>query len=931
VRPASGDPEVEQTLAHDALERAAGERAVAELARAQRIAHVGSWSWDPATDEVQWSDEMFRIHGLEPADVAPSLAAQQALMTDETRQEVVDVVRLAVESGQPQQVSFDLRRPDGEIRHVVAHTEAIRGPGGAVERLHGSLSDVTELRRAEQAVRDQARLIDLAHDAVIVRAPDSHIAAWSDGAEKTYGWTAAEAVGRVCHELLDTVFPVSLEDVEHTLAAVGEWRGMLRHRSRDGRELIVDSRWSTDLDAAGRVRAVLEVNRDVTAEHTARLALAASEERFRTMFESAPLGVALVDSATGLIEEVNPRFAEIMGRPREAVTGIDWLSLSNPDDAAAGLIGLARVRQGDVPGLRTIQQRLRPDGSVVWVAMTIAIVASADPAHPRHLAMIEDITERKASRDAVTASRAELAEAQRIAHVGSWSWDPATDRVEWSDEVFRVFGLDPALGAPDIAAEQAMYTEESRVRLAEGLAHTIETGQPYELPVEVERRDGEIRHVMARGEAVRTPDGLLARVHGTIADVTELREAERAAREALARLDAAERMEMVGRLAGGIAHDFNNLLMTINGYAEYLGATIPAGDERRSDVEGILEAGTKAALLTRQLLAFGQRQTLRSTVLDLDEVLAGISPMLRSVAGERVGILVRTGAAAAVRVDRTMLEQAIVSLVLNARDAMPSGGLVTIESAVEALGPDDPLLRPPAAPGDYVRISVTDAGVGIEPDVLPHVFEPFFTTKPLGHGSGLGLSSVDGAIAQSGGFVTVVTEPGQGSTFSIHLPLASPVRAPEPQPVGPSSVSDRSTTVLVVDDEPGVLTITARIVRGLGHTVVEAADPASALALVAGGVSPDLLVTDVVMPGMHGRALAEKLSEAHPGLAVLYMSGYSPETVFGDGMLEEGTPYLEKPFSREDLAAQVAVLLERRLGRRATAVSQPVPRAEPLP
>ncbi|MEI7745645.1 MAG: ATP-binding protein, partial [Chloroflexota bacterium] len=413
-----------------------------------------------------------------------------------------------------------------------------------------------------------------------------------------------------------------------------------------------------------------------------------------------------------------------------------------------------------------------------------------------------------------------------------------------------------------------------------------------------------VRHVTVDGEAIRDAAGAVIGVRGTTADVTELREAQ-------ARLDRSQRVEMVGRLAGGVAHDFNNELAAISGYSELLEDGFPPGDPRLDDVAAILGASARAARLVSKLLAFSRRQTLRPTVFDVGEVLAALAPMLRSLIPASVRLVLPVGPAGdQVRVDRTNLEQAIVNLALNARDAMPVDGTLTIEVTSVEIRPDDPRLRLPAGPGPHVRITVTDTGSGIDSAVLPHILEPFFTTRPFGQGSGLGLSGVDGFVAQSGGFLTIESEVGAGTTVSIHLPRAEAAStAVLPPDVRPAPIGG-GETILLVDDEPEVLAITARLVRGLGYTVLEAADPAAALAIAETGAAFDLLLTDIVMPGMDGRELAARLTDRYPGLPALFMSGYDPETVFSEGLLDPGLPLLSKPITRATVAARVRELLD---------------------
>ena len=524
----------------------------------------------------------------------------------------------------------------------------------------------------------------------------------------------------------------------------------------------------------------------------------------------------------------------------------------------------------------------------------------------RFHAIVRDVSARKVVEDALAASRAELAEAQRIAHVGSWMRDATGDSLAWSDEMYRIYGLDTDGPPPAFATLTKFYDAPTLARRDAVVEHAQAAAEPYELEYDITRADRSVRRLIAHGEPLVDADGAVVGFRGTVADITDLREAQ-------AQLDQARRSEMVGRLAGGVAHDFNNLLAVINGYTELLAASIDADDPRRADVDAISGAGSRAAALTRQLLAFGRRQALRPSVVDIDDVVADLLPMLRSLAGDRVDLVaVRGDPVGSVLVDRIELEQAIVNLVLNARDAMIGSGRVTIETADETVEAGDPRLHRLGASGAYVRLTVADTGSGIDAAALPHIFEPFFTTKELGHGTGLGLSSVEGAVAQSGGFVTVESKVGEGSRFSIHLPRSTGTHwTASPGSTG-AAAPGGSESVLLVEDDPGVRALIGRTLRELGYSVVEEADPAAALSLVQGGTTHfDALVTDLAMPGMDGRELASRVRAMLPGLPTLFVSGYPREEVFGDGLLDGEAPLLMKPFSREELASRVRALLDQ--------------------
>jgi nitrogen-specific signal transduction histidine kinase/ActR/RegA family two-component response regulator len=391
-------------------------------------------------------------------------------------------------------------------------------------------------------------------------------------------------------------------------------------------------------------------------------------------------------------------------------------------------------------------------------------------------------------------------------------------------------------------------------------------------------------------------------------DVTERRRLEEQLRQA-------GRIEAIGRLAGGVAHDFNNLLSLIIGYSELLLEGLSPVDPRRKSAEEIRAAGQRAASLTRQLLAFSRKQVLQPEVLDLNEVAERTGKMLRRLIGEDIELVFKTDPSLhAVLADRGQIEQVLLNLAVNARDAMPDGGTVTVETANVQLDAAFARQHNPLKAGHYVMLAFSDTGHGMDANTKAHIFEPFFTTKETGKGTGLGLATVYGIVKQSEGFIWVYSEPGQGATFKIYLPptgIAIPVMAPE-ESMAPESVHGRET-ILVVEDEAPLRELAADFLRGCGYHVLEAGNGADALDLVLTlNGHLDLLVTDVVMPGMSGRALAERLAERAADTKVLYLSGYTDEAIHRHGVLEAGVAFLQKPFRLADLARRAREILDNK-------------------
>jgi len=435
---------------------------------------------------------------------------------------------------------------------------------------------------------------------------------------------------------------------------------------------------------------------------------------------------------------------------------------------------------------------------------------------------------------------------------------------------------------------------------AEGVA----TGQGGRLlGLQVRHRDGSYRSLEAIGRYL-LDDPVVRGVVINARDVTERRSLER-------QLLQAQKMEAVGRLAGGIAHDFNNVLTAIFGYADLLTEEFPAGSPARQDLEEIRKAATRASALTRQLLAFSRQQVLAPVVLSVNDLVDDVGKMLRRLVGEDVELrLILARDAGNVRADSGQLQQVIMNLVVNARDAMPTGGKLVIETADAELTEQYAELHQAVIPGRYVMLAVSDTGVGMDAQTKARIFEPFFTTKEKGKGTGLGLSTVYGIVKQSGGYVWVYSEPGHGTTFKLYLPRVDAPAEPQAPPRETATLTGTETILLAEDDEI-LRPLTKGLLTKLGYTVLDAKSAEQALAVAGARQGPiHLLVADVVMPGASGRELARRLAQSRPETRVLYVSGYTDDAIVHHGMLEPGLKFLQKPFTPAALARKVREVLD---------------------
>ncbi|HEX6090440.1 MAG TPA: ATP-binding protein [Gemmatimonadales bacterium] len=667
---------------------------------------------------------------------------------------------------------------------------------------------------------------------------------------------------------------------------------------------------------------------------------ASGAENLRTLASRPELAATIYDSA-GRVFASHPEGAAPLAGPfevREEFTSSE-LTLTRPILSEGEPIGWLMLR-ADIPPLR---QRLPQYGLLVGVVMltlgTLAWLLSrmlrrsiSDPL--RRLAdtaraigrnrdyrvramkdsddeigevttafneMLATIEAREA---ALRESSLRLQDAMQAAGMAQWRWDVARDAFSWGGEEDRVFrdAARPRNGS--LAAFLEVLEPDDREPAERALRAAARTDGSCEVDVRLPRPEAEPRSLVLRGRAERRPEGSGLELFGLAIDVTERRSLEQ-------QLLQSQKMEAIGRLAGGIAHDFNNLLTAILGYARFAKAGLAEESPVREDVHQIQLAGERAAALTGQLLAYARRQMVAPRTADLNELVGRMQRMLRRLIGEDVALDLACAAELwPTRIDSAQFEQVLLNLVVNARDATPSGGRIVIGTRNETFDASAVRNHPEMMPGDYAVLTVGDSGVGMDAPTLARVFEPFFTTKEQGKGTGLGLAVCYGIVRQAGGHIWAASEPGRGSTFTVLLSRSEAEVAPADP--GASEAPGRGReTVLVVEDEAAVRSLAARTLASLGYNVLEAATGGEALGIArqhAGAI--DVLVSDVVMPGMSGPAVAEAVAAARPGVRIVFMSGYTDEAIEAENLGMEGAVLLPKPFDPDVLGRTVRSVLD---------------------
>ncbi|MGE0456117.1 MAG: PAS domain S-box protein [Vicinamibacteria bacterium] len=755
------------------------------------------------------------------------------------------------------------------------------------------LSFAMDTARLEDLSLRLATAVDQAPVSVVVTGIDGRIEYVNPAFTRITGYAPAEAVGQNPRMLKSGKQDAALyRELWATISAGGSWHGQLVNRRKDGSLYAQELTIAPIRDRAGHVLRFVGIGQDVTerrkAEHALQLA--------RSALDQAADMILWVDRDGRLIY-ANETAASRLGYARDELLGSEiWRIAVGPSpEAWPGMWEAAR----QAGSLRTEGASRRKDGSSFPSEVVVTHVAFGET--ELQCAVVRDIAERRRAEAAILEEK-EFSEALLDSLPGIFGlFDQAGRLLRWN----RAFEAASGYSAQELAAmgPADFFGGADRAKVEDGFRDVFETGSAS-AELALRAKDGrQIPHYFV---GVRVAMRGAACCIVTAIDVTASKALEDQLRQS-------QKIEAIGQLAGGVAHDFNNILGVITGYGELAQRQLAAGHPARARVDEIVKAAARAADLTHQLLAFSRRQIMQPRALDLNGLIAGSQAMLGRLLGEHLELVVRLGSElGTVMADPGQIEQVVLNLALNARDAMPKGGSLTLETSNVELDEAYAAAHAPAVRGRYVMLAVSDTGIGMDPETQQRIFEPFFTTKPEGQGTGLGLATVYGIVKQSGGFIWVYSEPGRGTTFKVYLPrLDQP--AQHAAAAGPTGEAPRGVeTILLVEDTETLREVIREILEERGYTLLLALDGEEALALARAHDGPiDLLLTDVVMPKLGGRDLALRLSETRPAMRVLYMSGYTDGAISQHGILGEGLALLEKPFSADRLARAVREALDR--------------------
>jgi PAS domain S-box-containing protein len=852
------------------------------------------WDWDIISSAVEWSEGASGAFRTPATELGRDVEWWTERIHPDDRDSTTGSLTDALDSDtQIWTAEYRFRCGDGTYAEMLDRGYVMRDGDGTPLRMIGSMLNMTERREAE---RERDRFFSMSADMFCIVSFSGQFVRVNPAFCEVLGYEADELLATPVLELTHPDDRAAAMEGARWLAS-GEvsQRYENRLRCKDGSYKWLSWTYQSMGKDGGVVYAVA---RDITEQKRAEERLRASEEWYRLLFDANPLPMWVYDIETLSFVAVNDAAVRHYGYSRSEFLSMRITDI-RPEEEIPKVLAAARAPNSPEFDGGVWRHRTK-DGRTISVEVVTHALTVLD--RPARLTLAHDVTERQAAERALRETNDTLQTLIQASPLAIVTTDLSGIVSEWNVAAERMFGwfAGDVLGRP-IPIIPVEQLEEDLRRLSVSGEHSF-TG--YE--TRCARKDGTLVDVYVSTAALRGIGGVLGTVW-VMADVTERKMIEEQLRQA-------QKMDAVGQLAGGVAHDFNNLLTVITSYSQFLLNALPEQDPRRSDAHQITQAAARAASLTRQLLAFSRRPVLQPQVRDLNEVIGDRERLLRRVSSEDIALVTQFESnIGAVKADRGQIEQVVMNLVVNARDAMPNGGVLAISTRVVHLDAAYARRHAGVNPGKHVVFSVRDTGMGMDAATQQRIFEPFFTTKAKGKGTGLGLSTVYGIVRQSGGHIEVRSAPGRGTTFDIILPqVAATVPAKAEHAIG-TALPRGTETVLVVEDEEAVRLIVRRVLQDQGYAILEARDGNEALRICAQrGEGIDLVLSDVIMPGMGGRELSRALATNRPSLPILFMSGYNDDGELAGSGGDLGAGVLAKPFTSETLARQVREALDRR-------------------
>jgi len=778
---------------------------------------------------------------------------------------------------------------------------------GAISGVVLVFQDVTARRRAEQSQARLTAILESTSDLVSTSTPEGRLTYLNRAGRQMAGWGLDEPLeGRVIPDLHpDWALAKIRSEGLPAAAATGIWEGETAILHRDGRQIPVSQVILAHRDPDGALAFYSTIMRDISQRKKAEEALSRSKDMLESIYRAAPTGIGVVSNR--ILLTVNDRICEMSGYGREELIGRNARILY-PSDADYEYVGTEKYRQISQRGTGTVETRWqRRDGRIIDVLLSSTPLDPADLAAGVTFTALE-ITDRKKAAKKMRRSHQTLLTVLNSIDATIYVADMDSHEVLFMNQyMIDAFGGD----LTGRTCHEAFRGQSSPCDHCTNDRLLDADGRPSGVCVWEGQNPITQKWYINHDRAIRWVDGRTVRLQ-IATDITALKQMEQERNRIADQFVQAQKMESVGRLAGGVAHDFNNMLGVILGHAEMALMGMDPAHPITKTLTDIQKAARRSAELTQQLLAFARKQTVAPKVLDLNDTVAGMLKMLQRLIGEDIGVLWKPGPALwPVKMDPSQIDQILANLCVNARDAIDGVGKLAIETQNAELDASYCALHPGCFPGQYVMLAVSDDGPGMDKDVIDHIFEPFFTTKAVGKGTGLGLATVYGIVRQNDGFINVHSEPGQGSTFKIYLPrFSGPTLSAAVEPEPPLS-KGQGETVLLVEDDEGLLAMSKQMLEVLGYSVLSAGTPDEALDQARNHGSPiHLLITDVVMPQMNGRDLARSIRDVRPAIQCLFMSGYTANVIAHHGVLDEGVLFLQKPFSISVLASKVREALD---------------------